>query len=268
MGNVDSASPPAPPILSVAPPPPPPSQLRCAGAQTPSKWMGRDALSRGIDTFCADAGKQGTLDAGKDSISRTYGEGTNDAVDISMQWTVNPSFRATENECKSQTSKIMDGCDGGDGLKNPMNWKHGGINIVGPVTYSIAPKKDRYAAGSYCKILTKWQYSWVSDDGPGVSRKHYFTMHVTAWDSNDVLIYETPGGPDEMVDVGCDSPYTFDSFYEMMFMTPEGQKDTYIQYRIGQQSWNSIEPTDAYEVGGWDSPYSPATQQVDCTFKC
>lgn len=58
----------------------------CSGSKT-SKWVPRDPLNTSIQTFCADAEKQGIHDKDSGSISRSYLD-NNDRVSLGIDWPV------------------------------------------------------------------------------------------------------------------------------------------------------------------------------------
>jgi Alpha-galactosyl-binding fungal lectin/Subtilase family len=121
------------------------AQASCIGLSN-KKYVTRNTVNDIISNqFCPDAVKQGALDQGSGSISRTYLKGTTEEVEIAMDWSPDANFKPNLDDCKKWLGVVLDGCDGND-PNNPMNWKSGGSVKADPVNYRIDPKAPRQPA--------------------------------------------------------------------------------------------------------------------------
>jgi len=72
------------------------------------KWIALDNPNDKMDTYCADAAKQGVQDKESGSLVRTYNAGTPDELTLSMDWPPGLSFKLLESDCKNYMSSVMD----------------------------------------------------------------------------------------------------------------------------------------------------------------
>ena len=239
-------------------------QLTCNGVDT-TKWMGRDALNNVIGTFCADAEAQGVQDKDSGSLQRNYNGGGPDEVGLSMDWPSGADFKPKKDDCVGYMSTVMDSCDGNEPDKNPLNWKHGGYNQVGDVRYNVVPTKERYVAGT-CSMHVHEEEYFSGVDGPGTSRSHTFYLRIEAKDADGNTVTTV----DNDAEAGDGNSYHLPGYYNDMVITPEAQGGDYVQFTIGDQSWQSSQADGVprCEVGGWDGDYSPVGRDMDCFFLC
>ena len=241
-------------------------QMTCNGVDT-TKWMGRDALSVAIGTFCGEAEQQGSPDKDSGSIVRTYNQDGPDAVTISIDYSPDPAFKPKKDDCAGFLTTVMDSCDGNDPDHNPMNWKHGGNNMVNGVRYNVFPLTERYKAG-VCSMHITERMAFSGIDGPGTKRNWRYHLAVDAKDSAGTKIGGT--AENEQVGAGDKNSYQLQAYYNTMFITPEAQGGNYIQFAIDKQAWTTeqTDGTPRCEVGGWDRDYTPMTRRMDCFFTC
>ena len=112
----------------------------CIGLDAKSnKYIDPKDLKKNIETFCADAAKQGKQDPGSGSLQRKYNLGTPEEISLAIDWPSGlPDFKPDEQTCKDTMNDISVNCDGNDPV-NPRNWKGGGTNTAGKVKYGIYP---------------------------------------------------------------------------------------------------------------------------------
>ena len=241
-------------------------QLTCNGVDT-TKWMGRDALNTTIGAFCGEAEQQAAPDKDSGSIVRTYNNGGPDAVTISIDYGPDPAFKPNKDDCAGFLTTVMDSCDGNDPDHNPMNWKHGGNNMVSGVRYNVFPLTERYKAG-ICSMHITERMAFSGIDGPGTERNWRYHLGVDAKDASGTKIGGT--GDNEQVGAGDKNSYQLTAYYNTMFITPEAQGGNYIQFAIDTQAWTTqqTEGIPRCEVGGWDRNFTPMTRRMDCFFTC
>jgi len=251
---------PVPSVLPAATP-----KLSCTGVDN-TKWMGRDALNNAIPIFCDDAEKQGVQDKNSRSLVRSYNGNGPDAVTLSMDWPTGANFKPKKSDCIGFMTTVMDACDGNNADHNPLNWKHGGNNLVGDVRYNIVPTTERYKAGT-CSIHVHEKQDFSGVDGPGTSRSHTYHLTVDAKDGDGKSFAGTNGNE---VEAGDGNPYRLQGYYNPLEMFPEAQGGDYIQFSLGDQYWRTDkgDGVPRCQVGGWDGDFSPVGRDMDCFFYC
>ncbi len=122
---------------SPKPPQTPQEKLVCNGLGS-GKYVTRDIVKDSIqNSFCPDAVSKGP-------IQERYNQGTPEEVVITLQ---GPNgFKPSSDECKKYLlAAITDGCDGNN-PQNPANYKGGGTETIGDISYTIQPQALRQLA--------------------------------------------------------------------------------------------------------------------------
>jgi len=210
-----------------------------------TKWVARDAAIDHINTFCAEAAKQGVQDPNSGSLARTY-DGN---LLLSIDWPPGTPF---PTDCSKFMPAIVDGCGGG-APDNPLNWKHGGFTAAsnGLIRYSVTPTQSRYVHGR-CKVHVreKATWHWEANRNQRIWKFwddiNVFDPHGTSIGGSGGDVYSADGDPAILKGV----------LYDDLKLTDEA-KNSYIQFELGAQRWSSSDSPQC-SVGAYDSDYTPA----------
>lgn len=142
-----------------------------------------------------------------------------------------------------------------------MNWKHGGKNTVGNVTYEVTPEHTRYNPG-ICTVD-------IREDLVGHTAAYKYKISVNHLDS----LAKSLGGDTSMKakaihDLSATAPYTTGDYYETLTINLlKTDNQDALSFQIGSQTWQTTsEGTCGYNGGGSVGAWDGSFQQVRIPF--
>jgi Alpha-galactosyl-binding fungal lectin len=152
---------------------PPAPEKQCNGLGS-NKYLTRNNIAQIIqEQFCKDQSVLSTLNSPSGSIWKTYDRGTNEEVNIGIEWQPGQQTKPDSSLCtRFLLGLVIDGCDT-DNQNDPMNWKSGGSVQVDKMTYHVQPAVVRQPApkspGAGCSSTYDGLYDqhWIWGNGWG-----------------------------------------------------------------------------------------------------